>query len=211
MSTGPPAQFISFEGLEGVGKSTSIRLLDEILQQHDIDCLITREPGGTPVAEQLRNIVLGHYDESLTDATELMLMFAARSQHITAVIEPALAAGRWVLCDRFTDATIAYQGYGRGESLSRIRDMAEWVHAERWPDKTLLLHAPAQVAATRLANRDGTPDRIETAGDGFFDRVWQGYQALAQAEPERFELIDTQGSIESVRQALEKRVSAWLK
>ena len=190
--------FITFEGLEGVGKSTSIELAETHLRERGIACLRTREPGGTPVAEHLREVVLGHHNESLDDLTELLLMFAARRQNTLHTIRPALAEGRWVLCDRFTDATLAYQGYGRGLPLERIRTLARWVHDDLLPDATVLLEAPAAIANERMAGRGTESDRIEVEAAAFFARAGRGYSALADAEPNRFHRVDAGAPLESV-------------
>lgn len=192
-------RFISFEGVEGVGKTTAMSMAAERLAHHKIEFIQTREPGGTQVAEQLRDIVLGDHQEQLTDITELMLMFAARAQSVALVIAPALARGDWVLCDRFTDATMAYQGAGRGMSVQSIRTLAQLVHGDLWPDKTVLLQAPPSVTAERLGGRGKVRDRIEAEASVFFERVAQGYQQLADAEPNRFALVDAAQSLAQVR------------
>ena len=198
--------FITVEGVEGVGKSTAIDVLEALLTERGIDCVRNREPGGTPVAEQLRDVVLGDHREPLTDTTELLLMFAARAQSMAEVIRPALAAGRWVLCDRFTDATLAYQGYARGLPLTRIYQLAEWVHGDLWPDATILMEASPEVAAARLRDRDRAPDRIEQQRDGFFARAAAGYREIAAAEPARYRIIDANQDLASVQLALESVV-----
>ncbi|MEM8548314.1 MAG: dTMP kinase [Pseudomonadota bacterium] len=197
MSKTASARFVTFEGLEGVGKSTAMALAGDILKERQIGFVTTREPGGTPVAESLRALVLGEHDESMADTTELLMMFAARAQNLAEVVRPALNRGQWVLCDRFTDATIAYQGYGRGVSLSHIQWLADWVHGDLWPDRTILLEAPHDIALARRTER-GQSDRIERENQRFFDRVGQGYDQLAKNEPERFRRVNTAGDLDSV-------------
>ncbi|MEM7610123.1 MAG: dTMP kinase [Pseudomonadota bacterium] len=187
--------FVSFEGLEGVGKSTSIQMAADWLQARGIGFISTREPGGTPVAERIRDIALGHHDEQLTDASELLLMFAARSQNVENVIRPALARGDWVLCDRFTDTTLAYQGYARGFALDAIYRLADLVHGDMWPARTLLLQAEPAIIRERLADRGSPLDRIEQQGDAFFARAGAGYAALAEAHADRYRVIDTGGTL----------------
>lgn len=201
-----PGRFVTFEGGEGVGKSTAMRLAAEWLAGAGIEFVSTREPGGTPTAEAIRSLLLHHDDEPLSDTAELLLMYAARAQSVTHVIRPALARGVWVLCDRFTDSTLAYQGYGRGQPLERIRALAEWVHGGLVPDLTVLLDAPADVVAARMAGRGAGPDRIERERRAFFDRVRNGYDSLAKAEPARFRIVDTNCS----RPALRDRLGALL-
>lgn len=195
-------RFVTFEGGEGVGKSTAMRLAGEWLEAAGIDYVSTREPGGTRVAEDIRSLLLHQDDEPLADMTELLLMFAARAQSVARIIRPALASGRWVLCDRFTDSTLAYQGYGRGQPLERIRQLAEWVHGGLQPDLTVLLDAPAGVVAQRVAGRAGGPDRIERQRGAFFERVRAGYAALAKAEPGRFRLLRTDCRMSELREDL---------
>ncbi|MFK8053513.1 MAG: dTMP kinase [Woeseiaceae bacterium] len=198
----PTGRFLSFEGVEAVGKTTTMRMTGELLDERGIHWIGTREPGGTPVAEALREIVLGAHDEPLTDTTELLLMFAARSQSVSQVIRPALEQGLWVLCDRFTDATMAYQGFGRGFSKAQIRQIADWVHGDLWPHKTFLLSAPSDVIEQRMEQRHQGRDRIEQQPASFFSRVAAGYQQLAADEPNRFLPVDTGQSLATVRERL---------
>lgn len=203
--------FVSVEGVEGVGKTTAIEMLASALEVRGIAATRTREPGGTPMAEAIREIVLGARDgETVNDTTELLLMFAARAQSVTNVIRPALERGEWVLCDRFTDATLAYQGYARGLPLRRIHTLAEWVHGDLWPDATLLLTARPDTVAGRLRARAGGPDRIERESDAFFGRVDAGYRSLAESWPERYHVIGTDGSLDEVRRDLEALVDRLL-
>lgn len=194
-------RFITVEGIEGVGKSTNIRWLAERLQARGIDVLLTREPGGTPLAEQLREVLL-HAEEAVPPVAELLLMFAARAVHLQNQIRPALAAGRWVLCDRFTDATRAYQGGGRGESAERIEALAAWVHGDLVPNRTLLLDAPVEVALARTRGR-GSEDRFERESLAFFGRVRDAYLEIAAREPQRVVTVDAAGPLGEVRTGLD--------
>ncbi|WP_101759625.1 dTMP kinase [Oceanicoccus sp. KOV_DT_Chl] len=193
--------FITIEGGEGVGKSTNIQYLAEQLSSAGIALCLTREPGGTPLAEDVRKLLLSPREEAVAENTELLLMFAARAQHIAQVIEPALARGEWVICDRFTDATYAYQGGGRGISLSKISDLEQWVQGELRPDYTLLLDAPVDVGLGR-AHKRGELDRFEREQQDFFDKVRATYLSLAKANPDRFRIINAAQSLAEVQQDL---------
>lgn len=183
-------RFITLEGGEGAGKSTQLQTVAACLTAAGIPFLTTREPGGTPRAEAIRGLLLSPGEaEPMASETELLLMFAARAQHVKQRIEPALAAGTWVLCDRFTDATRAYQGGGRGLDLSQIEALAAWVHGDCWPDLTLLLDVPAAQGLARAEKRSAK-DRIEQEALAFFERVRAHYLAQAAAEPKRFRVID---------------------
>ncbi|MEO1035483.1 MAG: dTMP kinase [Pseudomonadota bacterium] len=195
-------RFITLEGIEGVGKSTHVDFVAERLTEAGRVVLITREPGGTALAEQIRSVVLAPRDEQVEPLAEVLLMFAARRQHVARVIEPALAQGQWVICDRFTDATLAYQGYGRGFSLERIRTLADWCHADAWPDLTLLLDVSVATSVARRATRGSDADRFEAEQQRFFEAVRQGYLELAAAAPERFTVIDAEPPLDDVRNAL---------
>lgn len=194
-------KFITIEGGEGVGKSTNIRYLAELIQNQGFSVQQTREPGGTPLAERIRGLLLEHGDEPLPDMAELLLFFAARSLNIDNFIKPALAAGDWVLCDRFTDASRVYQGCGRGLAGERIDILADWVQGELQPDLTILLDAPLSVGRQRAEKR-GAADRLETEQESFYRRVREGYLDLARAEPERFAVIDASGDLAAVQQQL---------
>lgn len=194
-------KFITVEGGEGVGKSTNIRFLSELIEQQGYQVRLTREPGGTPLAERIRELLLEHGDETVPDTAELLLFFAARSLNIENLIKPALAAGDWVICDRFTDASRAYQGCGRGLDRDKIETLAGWVHDDLQPDLTILLDAPADVGMGRAEKR-GAADRLETEQASFYRRVRDGYLALAAAEPERFAVIDASHDLESVQQQI---------
>ena len=182
-------RFITVEGIEGVGKSTNIDYMAELIEREGREVIRTREPGGTPMAERIRAMLLEHGDEPLPDTAELLLFFAARSLHVENAIRPALDAGSWVICDRFTDASRAYQGAGRGLDRQRIDTLAEWVQDGLEPDLTVLLDAPASVGMAR-AERRGETDRLESEQASFYERVRDAYLALAANEPERFVVVD---------------------
>lgn len=193
--------FISFEGIEGVGKSTAIKFFTAQLSLRQIDFVLNREPGGTEISEDIRRVLLHHHQEPMYLDTELLLMFACRAQNIAQVIKPAQSKGQWVISDRFTDASYAYQGYGRGMSLSKIAALADWVHGDLQPDITFLLDAPVQVGIERLRNRR-SKDRIESERLEFFERVRQGYLQLAAQAPQRFRIIDADQPMNEVHQQL---------
>lgn len=190
-------KFITVEGIEGVGKSSNVEVLRKTIERRGIPVLTSREPGGTPLAEKIRQLLVEHADEPVPDIAELLLMFASRALHVNNRIEPALAAGTWVVCDRFTDASRAYQGGGRGFAQADIDRLAELVHPGLRPDMTLLLDAPVATGMGR-AGRRGNPDRIEVERHDFFSRVRDQYLALATAEPDRFVVIDATASIDQV-------------
>ncbi|MDC0237356.1 dTMP kinase [Gammaproteobacteria bacterium] len=200
-------RFITLEGIEGVGKTTNIEFLRGLLEQKGIDVLVTREPGGTPLAEEVRDVLLKARDESMDAITESLLVFAARTQHVSTVIQPALNEGRWVLCDRYTDATYAYQGGGRGVALETLERLAEFAQGSLWPDLTIYLDAPVDKALARIANRQ--PDRFETEDSEFFARVRARYLAIEESE-ERVVLIDATQSIEEVRLRLVDAITDFL-
>jgi dTMP kinase len=181
--------FITIEGIEGVGKSTAIKTAVDFLERHGLPVTRAREPGGTEIAEAIRQLLLSHYSEPMIPLTELLLMFAARAQHIEHVIKPALAAGQWVVCDRFSDASFAYQGGGRGLAMGTIANLAEWVQGDLTPTLTLLLDAPVEMALARIQAR-GKTDRIEQEAVSFFERVREAYLELARSHPERIKLVD---------------------
>lgn len=193
------AKFITIEGIEGAGKSTIIQSIEEFLDEKNIPFIITREPGGTPVAERLRHILLTPGDENITEITELLLMFAARAQNINNVIKPALAKGQWVICDRFTDASFAYQGAGRGMSLEKIEQLQQWVQGDFRPDRILLLDVPVELGLAR-ARRRSAPDRFEAEQMQFFQRVRQAYLERAQQYPDLYRRIDATHDLEQVKQ-----------
>ena len=199
METG---KFITFEGIEGVGKSTNIAHMVRILEERGQSVVTTREPGGTPMAEQIRGLVAEHGDEAMPDIAELLLVFAARALHVNNVIRPALAAGSWVICDRFTDSSRAYQGGGRGLPQADINRLADWVHGDLQPDLTVLLDAPVETGMMR-AGRRSDPDRFESEEGAFFGRVRATYLQLAQNEPDRIVVVDASQGLEEVREAIE--------
>jgi dTMP kinase len=199
-------RFITLEGIDGAGKSTQADHVAEILRAHGAELVVTREPGGTALGEQLRQLVL---HQPMTSRTETLLVFAARAQHIEAVIEPALSAGRWVLCDRFTDATFAYQGGGRGVDESEIGALEQWVQRGLQPDLTLLFDVPPEIAAERLAE-SRSADRFEQEQTQFFARVRDVYVARAQRYADRFIVIDGSQSTDAVRQLVRERLQQWL-
>jgi dTMP kinase len=193
-------RFITFEGGEGVGKTTQLMRAAAWLRAAGVEVVLTREPGGTPRAELLRQVLLERGDEPMPPSCELLLMFAARASHLANLVEPAVARGAWVLCDRFTDATYAYQGGGRGVPTGDIDALVRIVHPGRQPDATLLLDAPVALGMTRAHARNGAdgPDRFETERSDFFERVRQSYLQRAAREPQRFRVIDASGTPDEV-------------
>lgn len=202
-------KFITFEGIEGVGKSTNMDFLAEVIEQHGHSVLKTREPGGTPIAEEIRRLLKEHGDEPMPDVAELLLMFAARAINVNNSIRPALASGTWVVSDRFTDSTRAYQGGGRGFAVDSIEWLANIVHGDLQPDLTILLDAPVETAMQR-AGRRGDPDRFEIERRDFFKRVREAYLHIAEQEPERFIVVDVSRDLESVRTVIRDIASALL-
>ena len=201
-------KFITIEGIEGVGKSTNIDLLANLIEQHGHRVLKTREPGGTPIAENIRRILKEHGDEPLPDVAEMLLLFAARSINVNNAIRPALESGTWVIADRFTDSTRAYQGGGRGFPRESIEWLAEFVHGDLQPDLTILLDAPVDTAMQR-AGRRGDLDRFEVEQGDFFDRVREAYLQLAAGEPGRFVVVDCARDLATV-QAVIREIAAAL-
>ncbi len=191
-------RFISLEGIEGAGKSTLARALEAALRARSLTVLLTREPGGTPLAEQLRALVLSHGADRISPEAETLLMFAARAIHLDNLIRPALAAGTWVICDRFTDATRAYQGAGRGVDAALIERLAGAVHGALWPHRTLLLDLPVEMGLARARARGGGShgDRFEDESRRFFESVRRRYLELAAGEPARVRLLDASGTPE---------------
>lgn len=195
--------FITVEGGEGVGKSTNIRFLQAQLEQHGVELVVTREPGGSLLGEEIREILLAVRDRDICPTAELLLMFAARSQHIAELIEPALASGKWVLCDRFTDATYAYQCGGRGLDRAVVAQLETLVQGSLLPDCTLLLDAPVDTGMSRVESR-GEADRFEREELAFFERVRATYHDLAANSSGRYRIIDASQSLEQVQQQLLK-------
>jgi dTMP kinase len=190
MTGSPRGRFITLEGIEGSGKSTLARALADWLRSTGLTVHATREPGGTPLAETIRQVVLARGAEPMPAGAELLLMFAARAVHVENLIRPALARGDWVLCDRFTDASLAYQGAGRGLDVRQIRSLSALAHPGLAPDLTLLLDLAPAEGLTRARGRGEGGDRFEDETLAFFTRVRQGYRDLANAEPDRFAVLD---------------------
>lgn len=199
-----PGRFVTIEGIEGVGKSTQLLRLSELLSSREIAHVMTREPGGTPLAEQIRGLVLDPAKEALPPTAELLLMFAARAVHLGNRIEPSLRAGQWIVCDRFTDATYAYQGAGRGMATDTIALLETIVQGGRRPDLTLLLDAPVALALERIRirNAGGRPDRFERERVEFFERVRAGYLTRAAASDGRMVIIDASRPEDEVTAAI---------
>ena len=203
-------RFITVEGAEGAGKSTNVAFIAQLLQGRGVDVRTTREPGGTPLAEHIRQLLLAPREETVHAATETLLIFAARAQHLAAHIEPTLAAGSWVLCDRFTDSTFAYQGGGRGVDEGWIEQLAERVHGRLWPDLTLYLDAPPAVGVQRLGGR--APDRFEAEGEAFLGRARAVFRKRAAHLPRIVEvdanrpLAEVQADLEAI---IERSLGAW--
>ena len=191
--------FITLEGIEGVGKTTHTQYIKELLEQNGHHCVLTREPGGTPTGESIRDILLHSSKQNISDLTELMLMFSARAQHLDEVIMPEMAAGNVVICDRFTDATYAYQGGGREMDRRQIRVLEALVQRGLKPDLTLLFDTPVEVGLAR-ANGRSAADRFESETVSFFERVRTEYLQLAEEEPERIHVIDADRPLEQVQQ-----------
>lgn len=192
------AKFISFEGIDGCGKSTLISELASWLDQSQIPYLLTREPGGTRLGENIRDLLLDPSYRDMNQQTEVLLYTASRAQLAAEVVLPALNEGVWVLTDRYIDATLAYQGYGRGLDLRPLRGIQEWATNSLWPDRTILLDCEVRIAFERLRDREGEPDRIEQEKGSFHERVRAGYLELAGLEPERFIVLDAAKPLDEV-------------
>jgi dTMP kinase len=199
-------RFITVEGVEGVGKSTQLGFLHEHLQAAGHDVLMTREPGGSDLAEALRAVLLDPRHAGMTPDAELLLVFAARADHLARRVLPALEAGRWVVSDRFTDATYAYQGGGRGIPSQRIEILEQWVQGSLRPDRVLVLDLPPGLGADRVAAR-GSRDRFEREPSDFFHRVRDAYLARARAAPQRYRVIDASGTVAQVRMRMAQAVA----
>ena len=202
-------KFLTIEGTEGVGKSTNIAYIQSYLYSQGIDLLITREPGGTPLAEEIRELLLQNRVEKMDETTELLLVFAARAQHLQTVILPALARGQWVLCDRFTDATYAYQGGGRGLDVELIETLEQRIQGDVRPDLTLLLDIDVSIGLER-AGRRGELDRFEHEEIVFFERVREAYLSRVAASPERYGVVDASLSLEQVQQQIRQCLTHFL-
>jgi dTMP kinase len=202
-------KFITIEGVEGVGKTTNIAFIRAWLEQQGIDYVATREPGGTPLAEDIREILLNPRDELVNENTELLMMFAARAQHLAEVIVPALNRGKWVLCDRFTDATYAYQGGGRGVPMEKIAVLETLVQGDLRPDMTLFLDLPVAQGLDRAKNRS-QPDRFEREKLNFFEKVRSCYLDRVKAEPERYRVIDASQPLVGVQSDLKNVLNTFM-
>ena len=202
-------KLITLEGGEGAGKSTVLESVRQLLEARGIDALVTREPGGTPAGEAIRAVLLDPALRGMCAETELLLMFAARAQLLREVVQPALTAGRWVLSDRFTDASFAYQGGGRGQPQGRIAELESWAACGLQPDLTLLLDLPVAEGLKRASGR-GAADRIEMENEGFFERVRAAYRARALVHPQRFRLIDSSRPLDTVLAQVRAMMSAYL-
>lgn len=194
-------KFITIEGTEGVGKTTNIEFIKQWLTDQSIPFVNTREPGGTPLAEEIRELLLSNRQEAVCSKAELLMMFAGRAQHIDQLIEPQLASGNWVLCDRFTDATYAYQGAGRKMGNQLISSLETMVQGEMRPDLTLILDISVEKGLERAGKRS-EPDRFELEKTDFFNRVRQAYLAMAADQPQRYKIIDASRSLEEVQQQI---------
>lgn len=202
-------RFITVEGIEGAGKSTHLAAIHDLLQEAGHTVVLTREPGGTPLGEGIRQLLLRPDLGPMSPDTELLLLFGARVEHLAQVIRPALAAGHWVLCDRFTDASYAYQGGGRGLPAERIATLEQWVHGDLQPDLTLLFDLPITTGLARVAQR-GAEDRFEQEERAFFERVQLTYRTRAEQFPERFRVIDTDADLAEVWLRVERALRPWL-
>lgn len=198
------SKFITLEGVDGAGKSTHLAWFADTLRQRGHDVVVTREPGGTPLGEQLREILL---NQPMSIGTEALLMFAARLEHIEQVIQPALHAGKWVISDRFSDASFAYQGGGRGLDWGKLTQLEQWVHGDLQPDLTLFFDVPVEVARQRLSNNVSL-DRFEQEQADFFERVRAGYHRRVQQNPQRYAVIDAARSLDQVKRQLDTIVAS---
>ena len=198
-------KFITLEGIEGVGKTSNLRFIKDLLEAAGRDCVVTREPGGTNLGEALRGLLLSHSDENMSADAELLMMFAARAEHLSKVILPALEKNQTVLCDRFTEATYAYQGGGRLLDVDKIAELEDWVQGDLRPDLTIILDAPVEIGRARAGSRSA-PDRIEKEKDDFFQRVREAYIDLADHYPHRICLVDASVGIESVQQQVREKL-----
>ncbi|PKO86607.1 MAG: dTMP kinase [Betaproteobacteria bacterium HGW-Betaproteobacteria-12] len=194
-------KFITFEGIDGAGKSSHVDWLAEQLRARGLTVQVTREPGGTALGEKLRELLL---NQTMHLETETLLMFAARREHLAQVVEPALNRGEWVVCDRFSDATYAYQGGGRGLERSKLQMLEHWVHEHLQPNLTLLFDLPLEVARERIAVASRTLDRFEQERADFHERVRHAYLERAHAQPERIRVIDANNTLDNIREQLEE-------
>lgn len=201
--------FITFEGIEGAGKSTQITRLKEFLDAQAIDCIVTREPGGTDVGEVIRQVLLDKTLPAMHSDTELLLMFAARAEHLQKKILPALQQGQWVLCDRFTDASYAYQGYGRGIDLQHLATLEQWVQNALRPDHVLIFDLPVETGLSRAGKR-GESDRFEEEDLAFFTRVRYGYLQRAEANRQHYHVLDASLPEQHVWRELQQIAAGWI-
>jgi dTMP kinase len=202
-------RFITVEGGEGAGKTTQLAFMRDYLERAGLTVVVTREPGGTSLGEEIRGLLLSHRHDGMTLSAETLLMFAARAEHLERVIRPALAAGHWVLCDRFTDATYAYQGGGRGLALERIAVLEDWVQGKLRPDWTLLLDLPVTVGLARAGKRSAA-DRFECEDVEFFERVRAIYREQASRYPDRYRVVNADRPVEIIRAEVESWLADWL-
>lgn len=203
--TAATARFITLEGIEGAGKSTALRHMQQWLEQTGISYVATREPGGTEIAEDIRQLLLRHHEEPMNSDAELLLMFASRAQHLAQFILPALQRNQWVICDRFTDASYAYQGGGRGIDVAKIAQLETLVQGQLRPDRVFLLDLPAELGMQRISRRRNV-DRIEIEKTAFFERVRQAYLSRAQQDPARYRVIDASRTINEVQQRINEEL-----
>jgi dTMP kinase len=201
-------KFITIEGIEGVGKSSHVQFIRDFLKKSNYNVTTTREPGGTEVAEAIREILLKHFDESIHDETEMLLLFSGRIQHVNNVIKPALENDRWVVCDRYLDATLAYQGGGRNISQKHILFLYKWLFGDFMPDLTILLDAPVDIALGRIKQR--SLDRIEKETKSFFERTRRSYLSLAKQFPKRIKVIDASKDIHDVQKDIKVLLENWI-
>lgn len=202
-------KFITIEGGEGVGKSSNIAFILSYLKDKNIEVVSTREPGGTIISEKIRDLLLDANNKSMVSDAELLLMFAARAQHLEELIKPSLAQDKWVLCDRFTDATYAYQGGGRGIPMQRIAELESWVQGELRPDLTILLDVSIEIGMKRASERS-EPDRIEQEKNNFFESVRQAYLQMAKDSPQRYRVIDASQALENVQKDIASVLDEYL-
>ena len=202
-------KFITLEGQDGAGKSTNLTVLQQALIDAGKDLIVTREPGGTPFGEKIRQLILSSQDDQFGDMAELLMIFAARAQHITSVIEPALAAGKWVLCDRFTDATYAYQGGGRGIDTAKIAELEQLVQGDLRPDLTVLLDLSVDVSENRAGQRSA-PDRFERQKNQFKSKVRASYLSLAADNPARYKVVDAGDGLDVVKARVRQVIDHYL-
>ncbi|WP_417560881.1 dTMP kinase [Marinomonas sp.] len=205
-------KFISLEGGEGSGKTTAIHFIRQWLDDHKIPYIMTREPGGTPLAEEIRQLVLTPRDESVNDVTELLLVFAARAQHLAEKIQPALEKGTWVISDRFLDSSYVYQGKARGGDITMLDQLANWVVGDNKPDATLVLDVPVELGQERVVQRQHQ-DRLDKESLTFHQKVREGFLERAEADPKRVKVVDASQSLESVKSQIEEQLAklneAW--